>query len=71
MGHGEVVGMKLPSSKVAQFADVYFSLYNPKTKGKNLEWNGIVGPCRMLYYMLLLSLREPLTCDGTILFFWL
>ena len=34
-GHGEVVGMKLPSSKVSEFADVYFSLYNPKTKGKN------------------------------------
>lgn len=37
MGHGEVVGMTLPSSKVADFADVYFSLYNPKTKGKILS----------------------------------
>lgn len=34
LGHGEVVGMRLPSSKVAEFADLYFSLYNPKTKDR-------------------------------------
>ena len=33
LGHGEVVGMSLPSDKVSDFAQVYFSLFNPKTKG--------------------------------------
>jgi hypothetical protein len=33
-GHGEVVGMKLPTDKIVDFAKVYFSLYNPKTLGK-------------------------------------
>jgi hypothetical protein len=37
LGHGEVVGMKLPSSKndsvVTEFAKFYFTLFNPKTKG--------------------------------------
>lgn len=33
-GHGEVVGMKLPTNKIVDFAKVYFSLYNPKTLGK-------------------------------------
>ena len=32
-GHGEVVGMKLPTDKIVDFAKVYFSLYNPKTLG--------------------------------------
>lgn len=34
MGHGEVVGMKLPADKIVDFAAVYFSLYNPKTLGE-------------------------------------
>jgi hypothetical protein len=33
MGHGEVVGMQLPSDKIVDFASVYFSLFNPKTLG--------------------------------------
>jgi hypothetical protein len=33
MGHGEVVGMTIPQSKVQDFAALYFSLFNPKTKG--------------------------------------
>jgi hypothetical protein len=33
LGHGEVVGMKLPSDTIATFGKVYFSLFNPKTKG--------------------------------------
>jgi hypothetical protein len=33
-GHGEVVGMKLPTDKIVDFAKVYFSLFNPKTLGK-------------------------------------
>jgi len=33
LGHGEVVGMTLPSNKVKDFAAVYFSLFDPKTKG--------------------------------------
>jgi hypothetical protein len=34
MGHGEVVGMQIPSDKIVDFAAVYFSLFNPKTLGK-------------------------------------
>lgn len=34
LGHGEVVGIKLPPEKVAEFAAVYFSLFDPRTKGK-------------------------------------
>ena len=34
LGHGEVVGMNIPQSKIGDFAELYFSLYNPKTKGK-------------------------------------
>jgi hypothetical protein len=33
MGHGEVVGMTIPQSKIQDFAALYFSLFNPKTKG--------------------------------------
>jgi hypothetical protein len=33
MGHGEVVGMSLPSDQIVPFAKVYFSLYDPRTKG--------------------------------------
>jgi hypothetical protein len=33
LGHGEVVGMTIPQSKIGEFADLYFSLFNPKTKG--------------------------------------
>ena len=33
LGHGEVVGMTIPQSKIVDFSDLYFSLYNPKTKG--------------------------------------
>lgn len=34
LGHGEVVGMKLPENKIADFAEVYFSLFNPRTKDR-------------------------------------
>ena len=34
LGHGEVVGMNIPQSKIGEFSDLYFSLYNPKTKGE-------------------------------------
>jgi hypothetical protein len=34
LGHGEVVGVNIPQSKIGDFAELYFSLYNPKTKGK-------------------------------------
>ncbi len=33
LGHGEVVGMVIPESAVGDFAKVYFSLFDPKTKG--------------------------------------
>lgn len=33
-GFGEVVGLSLPKDKVSQFASVYFSLFNPRTKGE-------------------------------------
>jgi hypothetical protein len=40
LGHGEVVGMNLPSSSntdaVVEFAKFYFTLFNPKTKGKRI-----------------------------------
>ena len=34
MGHGEVVGMSIPEKSIVDFAKVYFSLFNPTTKGK-------------------------------------
>jgi len=34
LGHGEVVGMTLPESKIAEFAAVYFSLFDPRTKDR-------------------------------------
>ena len=34
LGHGEVVGMTLPTDKIADFASVYFSLYDPRTKDR-------------------------------------
>jgi hypothetical protein len=33
LGHGEVVGLQLPTDKIVEFAAVYFSLFNPKTRG--------------------------------------
>lgn len=33
LGHGEVVGMTIPQSKIGDFADLYFSLFDPRTKG--------------------------------------
>jgi hypothetical protein len=38
LGHGEVVGLQLPTDKIVAFAAVYFSLFNPETRG---------GSCRM------------------------
>jgi hypothetical protein len=35
-GHAEVVGMKLPTDKIIDFAKVYFSLFDPKTHGMYL-----------------------------------
>lgn len=34
LGHGEVVGMTLPESKIAEFAAMYFSLFDPRTKDR-------------------------------------
>jgi hypothetical protein len=34
LGHGEVVGLTIPEASIGDFAKVYFSLYNPKTKGR-------------------------------------
>ena len=49
LGHGEVVGMDIPQSKIGDFADLYFSLFDPRTKGRSFggslkqylkeEWN--------------------------------
>lgn len=33
LGHGEVVGMKIPANKIEDFTKLYFSLYDPRTKG--------------------------------------
>ena len=33
LGHGEAVGMQLPTDKIVEFAAIYFSLFNPKTLG--------------------------------------
>ena len=33
LGHGEVVGLKLPQNKIVDFSKVYFSLLDPKTGG--------------------------------------
>lgn len=30
LGHGEVVGMKIPEQSIEDFAKVYFSLFSPK-----------------------------------------
>lgn len=30
LGHGEVVGMSIPESKIGEFAEVYFSLFSPR-----------------------------------------
>lgn len=34
LGHGEVVGMTIPQSKIGTFADLYFSLFDPRTKDR-------------------------------------
>jgi peptide methionine sulfoxide reductase MsrA len=34
LGHGEVVNMKLPTNRIADFCSVYFSLYDPRTKDR-------------------------------------
>ena len=34
MGHGEVVGLKLPEKSIVEFAKVYFSLFDPGTKDR-------------------------------------
>lgn len=33
LGHGEVVGLKLPPNKIVDFSKVYFSLFDPNTGG--------------------------------------
>lgn len=49
LGHGEVVGMTIPQSKIGEFSDLYFSLYNPKTKDrvdpmdKGAEYRSLIG----------------------------
>lgn len=34
LGHGEVVGLQLPTDRIVDFSKIYFSLFNPRTKGK-------------------------------------
>lgn len=34
LGHGEVVGMTIPKDKIIDFSEVYFSLFNPRTKDR-------------------------------------
>ena len=34
MGHGEVVGLKLPEESIVEFAKVYFSLFDQRTKDR-------------------------------------
>jgi peptide methionine sulfoxide reductase MsrA len=34
LGHGEAVGMTLPEDKIADFAQVYFDLFDPRTKDR-------------------------------------
>ncbi|OEU11519.1 hypothetical protein FRACYDRAFT_270824 [Fragilariopsis cylindrus CCMP1102] len=47
--HGEVVGMTIPQSKIGDFSELYFSLYNPKTKDrvdpgdKGGEYRSLIG----------------------------
>jgi len=49
LGHGEVVGMTIPQSKIVDFSDLYFSLYNPKTKDRvdpmdrGAEYRSLIG----------------------------
>lgn len=38
LGHAEVVGMTLPADKIVEFSALYFSLFNPKTKGTNMTY---------------------------------
>lgn len=37
LGHGEVVGLKVPREKIGEFAKVYFTTFDPKTKGRRLS----------------------------------
>jgi len=49
LGHGEVVGMNIPQSKIGDFSELYFSLYNPKTKDRvdpmdrGAEYRSLIG----------------------------
>jgi len=49
LGHGEVVGMSLPSDKIVDFSKVYFSLFDPRTKDRvdpqdrGLEYRSLLG----------------------------
>mmetsp|Transcript_28290 Transcript_28290/g.77661 ORF Transcript_28290/g.77661 Transcript_28290/m.77661 type:complete len:292 (-) Transcript_28290:466-1341(-) len=49
LGHGEVVGMTLPAEQITKFTDVYFSLFNPRTKDrvdpmdKGGEYRSLIG----------------------------
>mmetsp|Transcript_15874 Transcript_15874/g.32531 ORF Transcript_15874/g.32531 Transcript_15874/m.32531 type:complete len:290 (+) Transcript_15874:72-941(+) len=49
LGHGEVVGMTIPQSKIGDFSELYFSLYNPKTKDRvdpmdrGAEYRSLIG----------------------------
>jgi len=49
LGHGEVVGMTIPQSKIGTFSELYFSLYNPKTKDRvdpgdrGAEYRSLIG----------------------------
>ena len=36
LGHGEVVGLKLPQDKIVDFSEVYFGLYDPQTGGASV-----------------------------------
>lgn len=49
LGHGEVVGMNIPQSKIGDFSELYFSLYNPRTKDRvdpmdrGAEYRSLIG----------------------------
>lgn len=48
LGHSEVVGMTIPQNKIEDFAELYFSLYNPKTK-ERVDPQDIGGEYRSLF----------------------
>jgi hypothetical protein len=58
LGHGEVVGMKLPSDTIETFGKVYFSLFNPKTKGTVGFLFGLFSPSQIVLSFFSLSFHH-------------